>query len=147
MGASALKAGELVNLRIKDVAFGGSGVGRVGGMAVFVPLTVTDDEVVVEVLSVRKKFALAEVRQVVKPSPYRVEPACPYFGRCGGCQFQHIAYEQQLAIKDKQVREVFTRLGNFPAPPLERIIPSPGRLHYRGKADFGVWWKPRIAKA
>jgi tRNA/tmRNA/rRNA uracil-C5-methylase (TrmA/RlmC/RlmD family) len=138
MGAGALQAGEVRNIRIEDVAFGGSGVGRVQGMAVFVPFTVTNEEVAVEITSVRKKFALAEVKRIFQPSEYRVAPACGYFGQCGGCQFQHIAYEQQLVIKEKQVRDIFTRLGNFPSPPVLGIIPSPGRLHYRGKADYHV---------
>lgn len=138
MGAGALQAGEVINIRIEDVAFGGSGVGRIQGMVVFVPLTVTNDEVEVEIRSVRKKFALAEVIRILKPSAYRAVPACRYFGRCGGCQFQHIAYEQQLVIKEKQVREIFARLGNFQSPPVLEIIPSPGRLHYRGKADYHV---------
>jgi tRNA/tmRNA/rRNA uracil-C5-methylase (TrmA/RlmC/RlmD family) len=138
MEAGALHAGEVINIRIEDIAFGGSGVGRVQGMVVFVPFTVTHDEVAVEIISVRKKFALAEVRQILRPSAYRVAPVCRYFSRCGGCQFQHIAYEQQLVIKEKQVREIFARLGNFPSPPVLGIIPSPGRLHYRGKADYHV---------
>ena len=138
MGAGALQAGEVIDIRIEDVAFGGSGVGRVQGMAVFVPFTVTHDEVAVEITSVRKKFALGEVRRILQPSEYRVAPACRYFGRCGGCQFQHIAYEQQLVIKEKQVRDIFARLGKFPSPPVLGIIPSPGRLHYRGKADYHV---------
>jgi 23S rRNA (uracil1939-C5)-methyltransferase len=138
MAAGALQAGEIVKIRIEDVAFGGSGVGRVQGMVVFVPFTVMHDEVEVEVRSVRKKFALAEVRQILTPSAWRVSPVCRYFGRCGGCQLQHIDYEQQLVIKEKQVRETFVRLGNFPSPPVLSIIPSPGRFHYRGKADYHI---------
>ena len=137
-----MQAGEIIKVRIEDVAFGGSGVGRVQGMVVFVPFTVTNDEVAVKILSVRKKFALAEVTQILEPSADRVVPACPYFGRCGGCQLQHIAYERQLAIKEKQVREIFIRLGNFSSQPLLGIIPSPGRLHYRGKAEYHVRGAP-----
>ena len=138
MAAGALQAGEIEKIRIEDVAFGGSGVGRVRGMAVFVPFTVTNDEAEVTIRSVRKKFALGEVRQILQPSAWRVAPVCPYFGHCGGCQLQHIEYGQQLAIKEKQVQETFARLGNFPSPPVLPIIPSPGRLHYRGKADYHI---------
>ena len=138
MVSGAWQAGEVAEVRIEDVAFGGAGVGRVNGMVVFVPLTVTDDEVEVEIRSVKKKFALGEVRRIIQPSLYREKPVCRYFGRCGGCQFQHIVYEQQLAIKEKQVREIFTRLGNFSSPPVLPIIPSPGPFHYRGKADYHV---------
>jgi tRNA/tmRNA/rRNA uracil-C5-methylase (TrmA/RlmC/RlmD family) len=138
MVAEALQVGEKIEVRIEDVAFGGSGVARVQGMVVFVPFTATHDEVIVEIRSVRKKFALAEVRQILKPSAWRVSPVCRYFGRCGGCQLQHIDYDEQLVIKEKQVRETFARLGNFPSPPVLQIIASPGPFHYRGKADYHI---------
>lgn len=138
MVTEALQAGEIVKVMIEDVAFGGSGVGRVKGMVVFVPFTVTHDEVAVNIRSVRKKFALAEVKQILKPSAWRVTPVCPYFGRCGGCQLQHIEYGHQLVIKEKQIRETFIRLGNLSSPPVLNIIPSPGQLHYRGKADYHI---------
>src|ERR1035437_4939851 len=106
MVAGILRVGELPRMSIEDVAFGGAGVGHVGGLVVFVPFAVTEDEVEVEIRSVRKKYAMGRLRRVLKPSRYRTEPVCPYFGRCGGCQFQHIAYEQQLAIKERQVKEI-----------------------------------------
>ena len=142
MAISSLQAGEVVKITIDAVAFGGAGVGRVKGMVVFAPFTVTGDEAELEIGEVRKKFALGRLKRIVTPSRHRVAPLCRYFGQCGGCQLQHVAYEHQLEIKEKQVREIFERLGKFASPPLLDIIPSPERSNYRGKADYHV----RIAK-
>ncbi len=138
MTAGGLQAGEVHHLRIENVAFGGAGVGRAQGMVVFVPFTAPGEEVEVKILSVRKRFALGELRSILKASAHRVAPPCRSFGKCGGCQLQHIAYSEQLVLKEKQVGEIFTRLGRFPVPPLRRIIPSPRPFHYRGKADYHI---------
>ncbi len=138
MIADNLRAGDIGDIRIESVAFGGQGVGRIQGKVVFVPFTVEGDEVEIEITSVRKKFALGIMRRILKASPYRTVPVCGYFGECGGCQMQHIAYEHQLVIKERQTGEIFTRLGKFPRPPLREIIASPRSLHYRGKADYHV---------
>jgi 23S rRNA (uracil1939-C5)-methyltransferase len=133
-----LQAGDGVETRIESVAFGGAGVARVQGMVVFVPYTVTNDEAEVEIVEIRKKFAIGKIKRITIPSEYRTEPLCPYFGRCGGCQIQHISYNHQLEIKQRQVRELFERLGKFVSLPLLDIIPSPRRFNYRGKADYHV---------
>lgn len=138
MATGALRTGEVVGMAIDNVAFGGAGVGRVRGMVVFVPFTITGEEVEVEISSVRKNFALGALRRVLKASNGRIEPACQHYGSCGGCQLQHMAYERQLDLKEKQVGEIFARLGKCQTPPVRKIIPSPRQFHYRGKADFHI---------
>ena len=123
MATGGLQVGEVVKTTIDAVAFGGAGVGRVKGMVVFAPFTVTGDEAELEIGEVRKKFALGKLRRILNPSRYRIAPLCRYFGQCGGCQLQHVAYEHQLEIKEKQVREIFERLGKFSSPPLLSVIP------------------------
>src|SRR5438067_6060448 len=93
-------------LKIEDVAFGGKGVARENGKAVFVPFTIDGETVEAEMVREKKKFAEAEVISVLKASTNRVAPECPYFGTCGGCSYQHIDYAHQLAIKWRQVRDV-----------------------------------------
>ena len=138
MATDVLQPGEAVDMTIDNVAFGGAGVGRARGMVVFVPFTMMGEEVEVEIRSVRKNFALGQLRRLLKPVAGRSEPVCRYYGFCGGCQLQHMAYEQQLALKENQVGEIFSRLGKCEAPPVRRIIPSPSQLHYRGKADYHI---------
>jgi 23S rRNA (uracil1939-C5)-methyltransferase len=123
----------VVDLIIEDIAFGGKGVGREQGKAIFVPYTIEGEKVSAEVVREKKQYAEAELTDVKESSPHRVEPRCRYFGRCGGCTYQHIAYEHQLAIKWRQVRDVLQRIGKFKDIPLRPIIPSPEQYGYRNR--------------
>jgi tRNA/tmRNA/rRNA uracil-C5-methylase (TrmA/RlmC/RlmD family) len=123
----------LVDLRIEDVAFGGKGVAREQGKAVFVPYTIEGEVVSAEIVREKKQFAEAELVEVKQRSPDRVEPQCPYFGRCGGCAYQHIRYEHQLAIKWRQVHDALLRIGKLKDVPMRPIIPSPRQYRYRNR--------------
>ena len=123
----------LVDLRIEDVAFGGKGVAREQGKAVFVPYTIEGEIVSAEIMREKKQFAEADLIEVKQLSPDRVEPECPYFGRCGGCAYQHINYEHQLAIKWRQVRDALQRIGKLKDAPIRPIIPSPKQYAYRNR--------------
>ncbi|OLA97596.1 MAG: hypothetical protein AUH19_03670 [Verrucomicrobia bacterium 13_2_20CM_55_10] len=123
----------VVDLKIEDVAFGGKGVAREKGKAVFVPYTIEGETVSAEIVREKKQFAEAELVEVKQSSPDRVEPQCPYFGRCGGCAYQHISYEHQLAIKWRQVRDALQRIGKLKDAPMRPIIPSPKQYGYRNR--------------
>ena len=123
----------VVDLKIEDVAFGGKGVAREKGKAVFVPYTIEGETVSAEIVREKKQFAEAELVEVKQSSPDRVEPQCPYFGRCGGCAYQHISYEHQLAIKWRQVRDALQRIGKLKDVPMRPIIPSPDQYAYRNR--------------
>jgi len=122
-----------VELHIEDVAFGGKGVGRVDGKAIFVPFTIVGETVSARVVREKKQFAEAELESVLEPSRHRVEPPCPYFGHCGGCSYQHISYEHQLAVKAKQVEQAMRRIGRIENPPMQAIVPSPKPYEYRNR--------------
>jgi 23S rRNA (uracil1939-C5)-methyltransferase len=123
----------VVDLKIEDIAFGGKGVGRDQGKAIFVPYTIEGELVSAEIVREKKQFAEAELVEVRESSPHRVAPECPYFGRCGGCAYQHIGYEHQLAIKWRQVCNVLQRIGKLKDIPLRPIIPSPKPYGYRNR--------------
>src|SRR5215475_8600568 len=123
----------LVDLKIQDVAFGGKGVAREQGKAVFVPYTIEGELVSAEIVREKKQFAEAELVEVKQSSPDRVTPQCPYFGRCGGCAYQHIDYEHQLAIKWRQVRAALQRIGKLKDVPMRPIIPSLNQYAYRNR--------------
>jgi len=132
----------IVDLKIQDVAFGGKGVGRDNGKAVFIPFTIDGEIVSAEIVREKKQFAEAELVDLKESSPHRVNPECPYFGRCGGCAYQHISYEHQLAIKWRQVRDVLQRIGKLKDVPMRPIVPSPEQYGYRNRitvhAEDGV---------
>ena len=123
----------VVDLKIEDIAFGGKGVGREQGKATFVPYTIEGELVSAEIVREKKQFAEAELVEVKESSPHRVTPECPYFGQCGGCAYQHIGYEHQLAIKWRQVRDALQRIGKLKDIPLRPIIPSPKQYGYRNR--------------
>ena len=126
------------SLTIQDVAFGGSGVGRHEGKVVFVPFTVPGEEVSVRVLRQKKNFAEAQLIGVDVPSPDRVEPPCPYFGRCGGCAYQHIAYPRQLTLKQAQVEQTLRRVGRLAEVPMRPIVAAPNQYGYRNRIRVHV---------
>jgi tRNA/tmRNA/rRNA uracil-C5-methylase (TrmA/RlmC/RlmD family) len=123
----------LVDLKIEDIAFGGKGVAREQGKAVFVPYTIEGELVSAEIVREKKQFAEADLVEVKQSSPNRVAPECPYFGRCGGCAYQHIDYQHQLAIKWRQVRDALKRIGKLKDLPMRPIIPSPRQYGYRNR--------------
>ncbi|MEE9606159.1 MAG: TRAM domain-containing protein, partial [Myxococcota bacterium] len=89
---AAVAAGQRHVVRVMDLAFGGDGVARVHGFVVFVPFAIAGEEVEVEITDVKRSFCRARLLRVLHPSPHRVDPRCRYFGRCGGCQYQHLDY-------------------------------------------------------
>jgi 23S rRNA (uracil1939-C5)-methyltransferase len=122
-----------VELRIEDVAFGGKGVARDEGKAVFIPLTIDGERVAAKIVREKKQFAEGELVELLDPSPHRVLPECPYFGSCGGCSYQHVSYEHQLELKARQVEQAMRRIGRLAEPPLRPIIPSPLPYGYRNR--------------
>jgi tRNA/tmRNA/rRNA uracil-C5-methylase (TrmA/RlmC/RlmD family) len=127
-----------LDLLIDDVAFGGKGVGRAEGKAIFVPFTIEGERVTAHVVREKKSFAEAELVRVTEASPHRTTPQCPYFGRCGGCSYQHMLYEHQLHWKSRQVAQALQRIGKFREPPLRPIVPSPRDYEYRNRITVHV---------
>jgi 23S rRNA (uracil1939-C5)-methyltransferase len=128
----------IVDLKIEDIAFGGKGVGRENGKAVFIPFTIEGEKISARIVREKKQFAEAEIVDLREGSPYRVAPPCPYFGWCGGCAYQHIAYEHQLAIKWRQLRDILQRLGKLKDIPMRPIVPSPIEYAYRNRITVHV---------
>jgi tRNA/tmRNA/rRNA uracil-C5-methylase (TrmA/RlmC/RlmD family) len=123
----------IVDLQIEDVAFGGKGVARENGKAVFVPFTIDGELVSARISREKRQFAEAEIVDLRKHSPHRVEPPCPYFGHCGGCAYQHVDYPHQLEIKSRQVRDLLQRIGKLKNVPMHPIVPSPLEYAYRNR--------------
>ncbi len=115
------------------MAFGGEGVGRYDGFVVFVAYVITGETVEVEITEIHKQFARAKLLKVIDASEERTSPVCSYYGECGGCQYQHITYEQQLKIKHKQVSDLFERIGGQSKDVVVPVAPCPSPYHYRNR--------------
>ena len=131
--AEAPRAGDLVELHIDALAAGGDGVGRLAdGRVVFVPLAAPGDRVRARLVSLRSRFARAELDRVLEPGPARVAPVCPVFGACGGCAWQHVVYDAQCEAKRAIVEDALRRIGRL-APPEVDFVRSPRPLAYRAR--------------
>jgi len=133
-----MRPGQEVTLEINDLAFGGKGVGRVDGIACFVPGVIDGEKVRVRVHKVKSRLMEAGLLEVIEPSPHRVEAPCPVFLKCGGCAYQHIDYPHQLKIKENQLREALRRLGGLIDPPVQPMIASPEQYAYRNRITVHV---------
>jgi tRNA/tmRNA/rRNA uracil-C5-methylase (TrmA/RlmC/RlmD family) len=108
-------------------------VGRFEGKIVFVPFTIDGERVEAEVIEQRKSFDRAKLRTVIVPSPRRVDPICPYYGHCGGCDYQHMAYEHQLEIKRRQVVQLLERIGRITEVEVLPTFASQGSYGFRNR--------------
>jgi len=138
--------GQTVQLRIEDIAFGGEGVARLEDFVVFVPFVLVGEVVEAEIIELKKSFARARLVRVVQASPERVEPACQYFGACGGCQYQHIAYEAQLRFKQKQIADLLQRIGGFAPEVVLPVVPCPQPYGYRNRIMIRSQWNKPAQK-
>ncbi|MBR0138777.1 MAG: class I SAM-dependent RNA methyltransferase, partial [Firmicutes bacterium] len=127
-----------VRLKIDDLGSAGEGIGRADGLAVFVPGAVPGDVVRAEITENRGRFAKGRLVCIEEASPDRVEPDCPYFGRCGGCSLRNLSYEAQLSWKESFVRENLRRIGGIEDPLVRPIIGMEHPFRYRNKAEFAV---------
>jgi 23S rRNA (uracil1939-C5)-methyltransferase len=127
-----------VQVCIESVAFKGYGVARIHGKVVFIPHTVTGDQGWIEMTEEKKKYSMGRLIQIVKPSPWRVNPLCPSFGSCGGCQWQDIDYFIQCKLKREILEDVLKRLGGVKESPPIKVIPSLQPYGYRIRAQLKV---------
>lgn len=125
-------------IEITSLAYGGKGLGRLEGKIVFVPFTAPGDVVDAEITADKKGFSEGKVRKLVTPSPLRAEPRCQFYGRCGGCSLQHMAYEAQLEWKQRILDETLRRIGKVEGISFDAPVPSPAPFHYRTRARFHV---------
>ncbi|MBU4462658.1 MAG: 23S rRNA (uracil(1939)-C(5))-methyltransferase RlmD [Proteobacteria bacterium] len=131
-----LKKGQTLELRISDIAFGGKGLARVDGMAVFVDGAVPLDLVDARIIKKKKSYAEARIVLIKEPSPYRIDPPCMYSNYCGGCKWQFLAYDRQLEFKQRHVIDSIEHIGLIHDPVVHRTIPSSRIFEYRNKMEF-----------
>jgi 23S rRNA (uracil1939-C5)-methyltransferase len=131
-----VKRNQQLELDVDSLAYGGNGVARHDGFVVFVRRGLPGDRVRARVTKVKRGFAEAIAEEILTPGADRVTAPCRHFGVCGGCRFQDLDYDAQIAAKEAQVRDALVRIGGFAEPPLEPIIPAASRFHYRNKLEY-----------
>ncbi len=121
---------------IDSLAFGGNGVCRINGKVCFVPFSCPGDEARLAITSEKRSYSEARILELLVPSPLRVTPPCPIFGRCGGCAWQHIDYPQQLLAKQQILAEALRRGARVDADCVAPTLPSPSPYGYRSRVQF-----------
>ncbi len=130
--------GDRVTLLLTSWGRLGEAMAEFDGRNVFVAGGIPGERVVAEVVKVHRKYVSAKVVEVLEASPDRVEPPCPYYGVCTGCQWQHLSYDAQLKTKREKVTDALRRVGGLEDPPVSEVIPSPDQYGYRNHARFTI---------
>src|SRR3989339_396532 len=156
-----MQKGQIINLEIKKLAFGGQGLGVLenvisqkqedetyvartssraedNGFRVFADGVVPGDKIEARIKKIKKNYAEADVVSIIEPSPLRIAPKCKHFGKCGGCKWQMLAYEEQLKFKESQVREAMSHVGGLKNVEtlVKPIIGCSEPWFYRNKMEF-----------
>lgn len=132
-----IEKNQIYTIEIEDLSSSGEGVGKIDGFTVFVPKTIPGDTVKAKITGLKKKYGIASLVEVLRPSPDRVRPRCPKANICGGCQIMHMDYRTQLETKSKLVGETLSRIGKINI----EVMPTLGMedpYYYRNKAQFPV---------
>nr|MDD6336442.1 23S rRNA (uracil(1939)-C(5))-methyltransferase RlmD [bacterium] len=132
-----VQSGQNVIMDIEDIGMAGEGIGHVQGYAVFVPGVLPGEKARVGITHAGRSMAHGRCLEVLVPSVNRVQPPCPYFGACGGCQLQHLSYEGQLQFKQNQVQQALRRIAGVDVE-VSPIVGADGSWRYRNKAQFPV---------
>ncbi|MBV9959533.1 MAG: class I SAM-dependent RNA methyltransferase [Acidobacteria bacterium] len=128
--------GATFEVTIERILPGGAGLAHAAGQTILVGLSAPGDRLRVRVERRSGAVAFASIAEIIEPSPQRIAPPCPYFGRCGGCDFQQLAYEAQLAAKVEIIRDCLRRIARIDFPENIPITPSPAAWHYRSRAQW-----------
>lgn len=118
---------------IHSLAYGGEGIVKHEGMTGFVYGALPGELVRSRVIEIKKNYFRSQLLEIIEPSPFRIIPRCPYFGRCGGCVYQHLSFEKQLEIKSLQLQELLKRISKIREVKISHIVPSPKSYNYRNQ--------------
>src|SRR4249919_1341440 len=140
--AAPVRVDDELELALDSLAYGGNGVARLNGFVVFVRSGLPGDRVRARVTKVKRNHAEALAVEVLEPGAERVDAPCAHFPACGGCRFQDLAYDAQIAAKEEQVADALRRIGGIAEPPLEPIVPAVEVFHYRNKLEYSFTSTP-----
>lgn len=124
---------------LTTLTYGGEAMGRLeDGRAVFIPFGLPGERVSVRLTDEKKNFARGEIVEILSPSPDRIEPKCKHFGECGGCHYQNLSYEKQLAAKTDILIDQLKRIGKIENPPVKPMVASLNPWNYRNHVQFSL---------
>ncbi|RPF50665.1 23S rRNA (uracil(1939)-C(5))-methyltransferase RlmD [Aquisalibacillus elongatus] len=136
--AAPVQKNDYIDLTFVDLTHEGNGVGKIDGYPVFVPYGLPGEKAKVKIVKVKKNLAFGKLVELIEESEDRIEPPCDVFYKCGGCQIQHMTYERQLKMKQKQVQDVMHKIAHMPDVPVHPVIGMEDPWRYRNKIQVPV---------
>lgn len=137
-----IKKNDILEVNILNLGCNGEGVAKHDGVVLFVPFALPNEKVKVQVINTKQKAYICKVLEILEPSPYRVEHSCPYFKKCGGCQLQHLDYQEALNFKTKLVEDAVVHIGKINTK-VDTCKSSDKQYFYRNKLALPVDYKTR----
>ncbi len=146
MNNPPMRRGDEITLELENLSGDGTAVGRAGGVVCFIEGAVPGDSIRARISRVKKSYVEGKAVEILRPSPHRVPPRCVHFGVCGGCRWQNLSYDAQLAFKRRRVADVFQRISGIPDAEVLPVLGCADPYHYRNKMDYtfsnGQWLTP-----
>jgi len=142
----ALKKGAEIELEIESAAYKGKGIGKVDGLAVFVPNTAPGDRVKARIIKKKKSYREGKLLEVLEEGPHRIEPRCQHAQNCGGCNWQHVSYEEQLRFKRDQVEDHMHRIGGLTHLDVNDTLGCEEPFYYRNKMEYSIGHKRWLSR-
>jgi 23S rRNA (uracil1939-C5)-methyltransferase len=131
-----IKRGDVYEIEAEDLSQGGKAITKIDNIAVFVDFLIPGDIAWIKITKVKPNFAEAVLLDITSPSPYRIEPNCLYFEKCGGCYWQNLPYEKQLQYKEGNLKDNLERIGKINPSLVGEFIPSKEHFNYRNKVEL-----------
>lgn len=125
-------------IEITGMGHNGEGVGKIEGFTTFVPGVITGEKALIKIIKLEKSFAVGKNIKLIKASPQRIEPICPIYYKCGGCNLQHISYDGQLEFKKQRVIDAMKRIGKLENVEVKKVIGMDNPHHYRNKVQLPI---------
>jgi 23S rRNA (uracil1939-C5)-methyltransferase len=136
---------DLQEVTFDTLTYGGEALGRLpDGRAVFVLFGLPGERARIRLVQEKRGFARGELVEIIQTAAKRITPRCKHFGLCGGCQYQHMPYEQQLQVKEEILRDQLKRIGRIDDPPVEATVPSANPWNYRNQVQFHLTHEGRL---
>lgn len=139
-GNPVVKKRDVLELHIDDLAFGGMGVAKYQGKIVFVDGGLPGDTARVFIKKIKDNYCEGQADEIIKPSPFRINPVCKHFDICGGCKWQNYEYNMQLKYKAEQLKQNLIHIGKIDNPPVEPIIAARKTYFYRNKMEYSFYY-------
>lgn len=139
-----IKKNAYFDIDIIDIGINGEGIGKIDNFTIFVDGALPNETVNIKIIKVKKNYGYGKLIKIIKPSPYRINPLCENFGKCGGCNLLHLSYDEQLNIKSKFIQTNLKKIAKIENIKVPKAIGMDNPFNYRNKASFPINFTDKV---